>query len=76
MQLAGLVMTVRPSLPVEATMLTPRARTSLITSWVAASQAPSTPRLRLSARAGVLVLVTPLTDKPAAQRMPARMSDR
>ncbi len=49
--------------------------TSAIAERYAASQAPSPPRLRFSTRAGLGLAGTPATGSPAAQRMPAMMSE-
>src|SRR5687768_12069392 len=63
-----------PSFPAEITISTLRAASSSMTSRYAGSQTPRPPKLALRIRAGVGFAAAPGTDKPPAQRMPARMS--
>ena len=62
-------------LPAAATITVPAAVISSTASWYAAEQAPSPPRLRLMTRAGYGLAGAPGTERPAAHRMPAMMSE-
>src|SRR3954469_8320838 len=64
-----------PSLPAEITTVTPAATTSVMTVCSADVQVPVPPRLILMICAGFLLSGTPLTCRPAAQRMASRMSE-
>src|SRR5882757_903642 len=73
-QLAG-ESTGPPSLPAEITTVTPAATTSEMTVCSADEQAPCPPRLMLMIWAGLALSGTPVTCRPAAQRMASRMSE-
>ena len=74
-QFAGVLTACPALLPAAATTTAPAAVISATASRYAAVQAPSPPRLRFSTRAGFGLAGTPATARPAAQRMPAMMSE-
>src|SRR6185437_4248787 len=74
LQLAG-EPTGPPSLPAEATISPPLATSSVTTCCCAAVHDPVPPRLKLMICAGYGLSGTPVTCRPAAQRIPSRMSE-
>src|SRR4029079_16512757 len=64
-----------PSLPADTTITTPLATTSLMTVCSAIVQEPEPPRLMLMTSAGCVLSGTPLTCRPAPQRIPSRISE-
>ena len=75
LQLAGSLTGPPALLPAAATMTTPRAMISSTAAWYAALQVLPPPRLMLMTLAGLLLSGTPSMWMPAAQRMPAMMSE-
>ena len=61
-------------LPAATTTVAPTATTSLMANCSADRQARLPPRLMLSTLAGFGLVGTPVTARPAAQRMPSTMS--
>src|SRR4051812_37270375 len=64
-----------PSLPAEITTVPPAATTAWMTVCSAGEQPPLPPRLMLMIWAGLVLSGTPVTCRPAAQRMASRMSE-
>ncbi len=75
-QFAGVKFAALPLLlPAATTTTVPAATAALIAFWVVESQAPLPPRLMLTTRSGVgLLLGIPLTVNPADQRIASAMS--
>src|SRR5258705_10244110 len=74
-QLAGIPAACPSVLPAAATITAPAAVIWATASWYADVHGASPPKLMLSTRATFTPVGTPGTGKPAAQRIPARMSE-
>ena len=74
-QLAGVKLVASALLlPAATTTVVPTATMSLMADCWVTPQAPDPPRLRLMTAAGLGLVVTPATARPAAQRIPSMMS--
>jgi hypothetical protein len=62
-------------LPAATTMMEPAAFTSSTALWYEALQAPEPPKLMFNTRAGWVLAGTPVTGRPADQRIASTMSE-